>query len=83
MNVVIYSKDNCPYCEGAKLLCSTEGLVYEEVKIGKDITREEFMEMHPTVRTMPLIFVDKQKVGGYQEFKNYVNSIKDLGGLSL
>lgn len=83
MNIVIYSKDNCAYCEGAKLLCSTEGLNYEEIKIGKDITREEFIETHPDVRTMPLIIIDNQKVGGYQEFKTYVNSMKDLGSISL
>ena len=80
---MIYSKDDCAYCEGAKLLCGTEGLNYEEIKIGKDMTREEFMEMHPDVRSMPLVYVDNQKVGGYQEFKNYVNSMKDLGGISL
>lgn len=83
MNIIIYSKDDCAYCEGAKLLCNTEGLNYEEIKIGKDITREEFMETHPGVRTMPLIFDGRQKIGGYQEFKTYVNGMKDLGSMSL
>ena len=82
-NIIIYSKENCAYCEGAKLLCSTEGLIYEEIKIGKDITLEEFMDTHPGVRTMPLIVIDKVKVGGYQEFKTYINSMKDLGSISL
>ena len=50
MKVVVYTKDNCPACVALKARLSKEGESFTEVNIGKDITREAFMEKFPMVR---------------------------------
>ena len=53
--IVVYTKDNCPACTTLKATYAQNGVVFEEVKIGRDISREEFMELYPTVRTVPYV----------------------------
>ena len=48
--IVIYSKDNCPWCDRAKELMTQKGDEFNEIKIGREITREEFMEQFPSIR---------------------------------
>lgn len=74
----------CPFCEGAKLLASTKALDYVYIDIGKDIQAEEFMEMFPDQRTVPLVFGEddtgeRVRIGGYQEFKAHI----DIQGLEI
>ena len=65
MNAEIYSKDNCPYCDRAKVLLSSKNVNFTEHKIGRDLTREEFLERFPNARTVPQIYLDNQYIGGY------------------
>jgi glutaredoxin len=51
--ITVYTKDNCPACLKLKDQLRSGQREYTEVKIGKDITREEFMEKFPNVRTVP------------------------------
>lgn len=69
--VVIYTKDNCPYCVQAKNLFSAKNQSYEEMKIGVDLTREEFIDIFPDVKTVPFIIVNGEKVGGYDKLVEY------------
>lgn len=55
MKVVVYTKDNCPACVSLKMRLQKEGESFTEVNIGKDITREAFMEKFPMVRQVPHI----------------------------
>jgi glutaredoxin len=78
----------CPYCQGAKQLASAEKLEHVYIDIGKDIQMDEFREMFPEQRTVPLVFVEdkngiRTKLGGFQEMKKYVSSLKTVGNLSL
>lgn len=66
-DVTIYSKDQCPWCERAKSLLELHNVAYNEIKIGRDITREEFLEQVPNVRTVPQIFVGTTRVGGFDD----------------
>lgn len=54
----VYTKDNCPGCVALKASLAQAGEAFKEVKIGRDITREEFMEQFPTVRTVPYVVDD-------------------------
>lgn len=51
----VYTKDNCPACVSLKASLAQTGEAFKEIKIGRDITREEFMEKFPTVRTVPYV----------------------------
>lgn len=55
MKVIVYTKDNCPACVALKARLWKEGESFTEVNIGKDITREAFMEKFPMVRQVPHI----------------------------
>jgi glutaredoxin len=73
--MVIYSKDNCPWCDRAKELMTNRNQTYTEFKIGRDITREEFMEKFPNVRTVPYIIINEEVTGGYDTLLSYYNSL--------
>jgi glutaredoxin 3 len=69
MSIVVYSKDNCPWCDRAKDLLNVKGKQYLEVKIGRDITREEFLEQFPYVRSVPYIIHEGTEVPSYDALK--------------
>lgn len=59
MKIVVYSKDNCPACTALKARLSKEGESFTEIMVGKDMSREEFLEKFPQVRQMPyLVFAN-------------------------
>lgn len=65
MNIVVYSKSACPQCDSAKRLLQTKGLAYEEVLLDDEEGRMAFYaKCGPSVRQMPQIFIDDQRVGG-------------------
>ena len=72
MKAVVWSKDNCPYCEQAKALLKMKGIEFEEKKIGDGYTTEEVLEAVPGARTVPQIFIDEQLIGGFQELKTHL-----------
>lgn len=73
MSAVIYSKDNCPYCDKAKSLLESANIEYTEYKIGRDLSREEFLEKFPNTRTVPQIYLDEVYIGGYDKLVHHFN----------
>lgn len=51
--MVVYTKDNCPACNTLKQTLTNNDVIYKEIKIGRDISREEFMDTFPNVRSVP------------------------------
>ena len=47
---------------------------YEEKIIGKEYTKEQFLEAVPNARTVPQIFIDDKYVGGYNELLDFLES---------
>lgn len=72
MNVIVWSKYHCPYCDQAKALLNSKGIDFEERKIGDGYTREDLLESVPTARTLPQIIIDDVVVGGFTELKKYL-----------
>lgn len=66
MNIVIYTKDNCPNCVTAKHLLGAKKLEYTERDVGIPEWRDSLMRLHPEARQMPQIFIDGQRVGGLE-----------------
>ena len=54
----VYTKDNCPACVTLKASLVKSGEAFKEIKIGRDISREHFMQLYPTVRTVPYVVDD-------------------------
>ena len=70
MKIVIYSKNNCQFCNKAKHMIKSLGLEYEEKSLEKDFDSDptKLMEdIGKPVRTMPQIKIDGQLIGGYNQ----------------
>jgi len=63
MNIVIYTKSNCPNCVSAKALLKSKGLEYDERALDEQRIFQ-FQILYPEARQMPQIFIDGQRVGG-------------------
>jgi glutaredoxin len=72
MKAVIWSKDQCPYCDQAKALLTQKGIKFEEKKIGHGYTREQLLEAVPNARTVPQIFLDDELIGGFTELRKHL-----------
>lgn len=81
-NSIVYSKDNCPFCEKAKHLLNQHNIVFEVKQVGVDVTREELLEAVPTARSVPQVFLYGNYIGGYKELEEYFeeNTTKSTEG---
>jgi len=65
--VVIYSKDNCPYCDWAKQLLDNKKVSYEEFHVDRDPQKlQEMLELSGR-RTTPQIFINNKSIGGFDD----------------
>jgi glutaredoxin len=72
MKAVVWSKNQCPFCDQAKNLLKMKGIEYEERNVSTDWTKEQLLEAVPTARTVPQIFLDDKLIGGFTELKQYL-----------
>lgn len=86
MNFVVYSKDNCPFCEQAKQLITQKGDTYSENKLGVDFDRDQLFELFPDARTFPIVLEmagsGAERIGGFQDLVKYYNN-KSIEGMTL
>ena len=74
MNIIVWSKNQCPYCEQAKALLNTKGLQFEERNISSGPwTREQLLEAIPSARTVPQIVIDGKNIGGYTDLRKVIS----------
>ena len=71
MNITIYTTPGCFYCVQAKELMERAGVEYELLELGKDITRDEFLELYPNVYASPHIIIDGKVIGGLVDVAKY------------
>ncbi len=63
--VIVYTKDYCPYCVKAKRLLTRKKVPFREVDITHDeALQKEMIEKSGGRRTVPQIFIDGKTVGG-------------------
>ncbi len=65
--VIMYTKQNCPYCDWAKQLLDAKHATYEEIRV--DLLPDKLAEMIQLSgrRTVPQIFINDQPIGGYDD----------------
>ena len=70
---IVWSKDQCSFCEQAKQLLKMKGYEYEERNISSGKwTKENLLEAVPTARAVPQIFIDGNYIGGFTELRQYL-----------
>ena len=68
MKIIVYSKQNCTYCNKAKQLLKNLRLDYTEKKLEEFESVDEMLkDIGKKVRTMPQIKIDDKLVGGYNQ----------------
>lgn len=75
MDVIVWSKHNCPFCVRAKHALTDKGIDYEERLIGEDWSKEQLLEMVPDARSVPQIIIDGKSVGGYNDLLKYLRTL--------
>jgi glutaredoxin 3 len=75
-NIIIYTKENCPYCDLAKNLLSQRQATYEEIRIDLDEHQKDEMIRLSNRRTVPQIFINSQSIGGYDDLAALAKSGK-------
>ncbi len=77
MKAIVWSKQNCQYCDMAKNLLKGHNIEFEEKKIGVDYTPDDLRNILPSARTVPQIFLDDIHVGGFNELKAKLNEMSN------
>ena len=72
MKAIVWSKNQCPYCDQAKALLKHKGIEFEERNVSKDWTKEQLLEAVPNARTVPQIFLDDKLIGGFSELREHL-----------
>ena len=75
---VIFSKDQCPYCDKAKFRLKDEANVTVKNISENAEYFTELRELNPAARTMPHIFKDGELIGGYDQLATYLDLNKGL-----
>lgn len=75
-NVVIYTKDSCPYCTMAKQLLKSRDIAFSEIRVDLDPSKLEEMVKRSQRKTVPQIFINDQSIGGYDDLTALVKSGK-------
>ena len=97
MEIKVYTKSDCPFCEMAKKWFDENGFEYEAVLMDNEEERlalyqsingiKENIGNPPDIRrvnSVPQIFIDGERIGGYDNLMKYADTLfKKRGGGSL
>ena len=74
-DLVVYTKNNCKWCDMLKLILTERGNIFKEIEIS-NIEFEEFKSTH-NVETLPLLVHNGKNVGGFTDTLNILRSTFD------
>lgn len=66
-SVLMYTTRVCPFCQMAKRLLASKGVVPVEVRIDEDLAQRDEMMTRTGRRTVPQIYVGDTHVGGFED----------------
>ena len=72
MEVEIYSKTNCIFCDKAKMRLAKQSPKIH--MLDQDYNREDFFKKFPDARTFPQIIINGKNIGGYQELEKWLEN---------
>jgi len=73
--IKIYTGANCSYCEMAKKLCEERGIEYTTEDIGHLMPTDWIKKIGFVPRSVPQIFADSTYLGGFTEFKTFIDTL--------
>jgi glutaredoxin len=78
MKYIIYSKENCPYCEQIKQVMNLANLEHEILTLDKHFSKEEFYAIFGEGTTFPQVIQDETKLGGCKDTILFLRNQKIL-----
>ena len=76
MKAVLWSRDNCQWCERVRQLFSATQIDYLEYKLDRDFTRVQFYEEFEEGATFPQVQLDNEYIGGCKDTLQYLQKKK-------
>lgn len=76
MEVILYSKMDCQWCERAKMLFNNLDIKYTEYKYQNDFTKKEFYAEFGEGATFPQISINTRHIGGFKDTLHYLQETK-------
>ena len=69
---IVYSQENCTWCNSAKSLLHSYGYEVEVRMVGdgEQYTKQDLLAHVPNARSVPQIFIGDQYIGGYQQLRS-------------
>lgn len=75
--IILYTSDDCTFCNSAKNILNKKKLEFEEINISKNNNlKKEMMNKTNGLMTVPQIFINSKHVGGFQELNKLINTKK-------
>ena len=78
--VVIYGASWCTYCEQAKQLANSKGMLVDYRSMDDPHHRTKFQEKFPGINKIPQIILNGRMVGGFDQFATVVEQEYDNFG---
>lgn len=70
IRVTVYTTDRCTYCDAAKRLLDSLDVAYDEIRLDDDVQRRYRMAEELGWRTVPMIFLGDEFVGGFIQLRD-------------
>ncbi|MAG60470.1 glutaredoxin 3 [archaeon] len=77
--IIIYTKDYCPYCKSAKSLLTSKSVEFKEINM-QEMSEGELEVLSKETKgysTVPQIFIGSKFIGGFNDLK----ALEDSGKL--
>ena len=74
MNLAIYTKPGCPYCDKIKQVFAAKQWNYDEYILNRDFEKDPFYEQFGQGATFPQVIMGDLKLGGCTESIMYLRA---------
>ena len=69
--ILLYTSDNCTFCNSAKELLKNKKLNFKEINISKNnLLKKKMVEKTNGLMTVPQIFINSNHIGGFKDLYN-------------
>ena len=72
MEVIVYGKPNCQYCDMAKNLLNSKGIVFQYIDVSVDSAAMDKIK-NDGARTVPRVYINGVCIGGFTELREKLN----------
>jgi glutaredoxin len=81
--IELYTTENCNYCTKAKNVLNSLKVEYKSYTVGKEVSRDFIMGKFPNAKSYPVVVVNGEYIGGYNELEMRVYEDRNNFGKTL